>query len=331
MFIVVRGVFKPLPKTKSPTKAKEKSKRKTRKKQKSEAELTPDRGKDVLAWVKRWKPQWESKITFPQNTAFQGLFEKVNSTDELDATIIDGKHRLLLRFEHTYDPDGFVHSAELPEIKATLEIKPFKLQYGRLRRKHQFKTIAESLVNQAEELVQKIPSEHHGNQIRQIQEVMEILNFPEEIIEVTRETLFGNPDPEEHHFLTNPVSFLNLENGWLVVPDKETVLKLNLGVEYEHVFRLVYHFDQKLGPLVEDFQKHELALARLPRQTIRRVFSLLGKYTSIIHNPFFSDISQRFPVRYVALNNGLLVASLSEGSTWDKGTFEFYQRVARRD
>jgi hypothetical protein len=249
----------------------------------------------------------------------------------LDATIIDGSHKLLLRFEHTYDPDNFVHAVELPEIGATLEIKPFKLQYGRLRRKQQFKTIAESLVNQAKELIQQIPSEQQGHQIRHIAGVMEILSFPKEVIEVTRETLFGNPDPETHHFLTNPVSFLNLENGWLVLPDEESVLKLNLGVEYEHVFRLTYHFDQKLGPLVEDFQKHELALARLPRQTIRRVFSLLGKYTSIIHNPFFSDISQKFPVRYVALNNGLLVAALGEGSTWDKGTFEFYQRVARRE
>lgn len=329
----MRRVYKSLPERKSSTKAKEKPKRKTRRRKSQDAkvDMTPDRGKDVLAWVKRWKPQWESKITFPQNTAFQGLFEKVNSTDELDATIIDGNHRLLLRFDHTYDSDGFAYSAELPEINSTLEIKPFKIQYGRLRRKHQFNSIAESLVAQAKELVEQIPSEHQGNQIRQIGEVMEILNFPEEIIEVTRETLFGNPDPEKHHFLTNPVSFLNLENGWLVVPDKETVLKLNLEVEYEHVFRLDYHFDQKLGPLVEDFQKYELALARLPRQTIRRVFSLLGKYTSIVHNPFFSDISQRFPVRYVALNNGLLVTSLSKGSTWDKGTFEFYQRVARRE
>jgi hypothetical protein len=281
--------------------------------------------------VKRWKPEWESKITFPLNAALQGLFEKVNSTDDLDATLVDGTHRLLLRFDHAYDPDGFVHTVELPEINAMLEIKPFKPQYGRLRRKHQFMTMAESLADQAKQLVKQIPSEHQGHQIRQIKDVMELLDFDKEIIEVTRETLFGNPDPEKHHFLTNPVSFLNLENGWLVIPDSESVLKLNLCVEYEHVFRLDYHFDQKLGPLVEDFQKYELALSRLPRQTIRRVFSLLGKYTSIIHNPFFSDISQQFPVRYVALNNGLLVASLSEGSTWDKGTFEFYQRVARRE
>jgi len=63
----------------------------------------------------------------------------------------------------------------------------------------------------------------------------------------------------------------------------------------------------------------------------RRVFSNLGTYTSIIHNPFFSDISQRFPVRYVALNNGLLVASLGAESTWEGGTFEFYKPTERRE
>jgi hypothetical protein len=131
--------------------------------------------------------------------------------------------------------------------------------------------------------------------------------------------------------LKNPVSFINLQNGWIVVPDSEISLKLNLGIEYEHVFRLSYRFDKKEGPVVENYQKYQTALNRLSRQTVRRVFSNLGDYTAIIHNPFFSDISQRFPVRFVALNNGLLVASLGAGSGWEKGVFEFYQPTQPRE
>ena len=298
------------------------------------SEHPPNRGREILSWARQWKPRWEPRITFPQNPFFVGLFEFIHLTDDLDATLTDGKHQLLLRFEHAYDPDGFIHSEMLLELNCTLNITPYKPDYGRrftrLLRRRYFESLAKRLVDYAHQLIRKIPIEHRGPQIRTLDEVMEILGFPEEVVEVARETLFGNPDPAKYCYLSNPVSFLNLENGWIMVPSRETTLKLNLGIEYEHVFRLSYRFDAEKGPMVEDYQKYQDALSRLSRQTIRRVFSLLGKYTSIIYNPFFSDISQRFPVRYVALNNGLLVATLGQGSDWKQGTFEFYRPTERK-
>jgi len=295
----------------------------------------PERGRELLAWAKRWRPQWEPRITFPQNSFFVGLFDFIHLSNDLDATLTDGKHQLLLRFEHAYDPDGFLYSEMLAELNCTLNVTPYKPDYGhrftRLLRRRHFEAMAKELVDHAYQLIRQMPIEHRGPQIRTLDEVMEILGFPEEVIEVTRETLFGNPDPAVYRYLSNPVSFLNLENGWIIVPNKETALKLNLGIEYEHVFRLSYLFDAKKGPVVEDYQKYRDALSHLSRQVIRRVFSLLGKYTSIIYNPFFSDISQRFPVRYVALNNGLLVATLGRGSDWKQGTFEFYRPTERHE
>jgi hypothetical protein len=248
----------------------------------------------------------------------------------LDVTIIIGEHRLLLRFEHAYDPEAFQYTMVLPDIDANFEIVPFKPDYGVLK-KRTFSNKAKEFDRFAQNALLRMPAEQQGKQIRTLAEVMELLDFTPEVIQITQETLFGNPDPTKYRYLNNPVSFLNLQNGWIVIPDDNIKIKLNLGVEYEHVFRLSYRFDSKEGPVVENYQKYESALERLSTQTVRRVFSNLGTYTSIIHNPFFSDISQRFPVRYVALNNGLLVASLGEGSDWEKGTFEFYKPVERKD
>lgn len=293
-------------------------------------ERSSPESQDVVAWAKRWQPKWETHITFPQNTFFVPIFDFVNSTSDLDATIYTGEHRLLLRFEHTYDPDGFVYSISLPDLQATIQVVPFKPKYGALRKRH-FMKRAKELDRLAQDIINQMKPEQRGNQIRTLEEVMAFFDFSPEVIEITRETLFGNPDPSKYKYLTNPVSFLNLENGWIVIPDEKAKLKLNLGVEYEHVFRLSYKFDSKEGPVVENYQKYESALARLSAQTIRRVFSNLGTYTSIIHNPFFSDISQRFPVRFVALNNGMLVATLGQNSSWENGTFEFYKPTERRE
>ena len=293
-------------------------------------EQPPSKPADVVAWAKRWQPKWETHITFPENALFVSLYEFVNRTNDLDVTIITGEHRLLLRFEHAYDPEGFQYTMTLPDINANFEIVPFKPDYGVLKRRT-FSNKAKEFDRFAQNELLRMPSEQQGKQIRTLAEVMELLDFTEEVIKITQETLFGNPDPTKYRYLNNPVSFLNLQNGWIVTPDDTVKIKLNLGVEYEHVFRLSYRFDAKEGPVVENYQKYESALQRLSTQTVRRVFSNLGTYTSIIHNPFFSDISQRFPVRYVALNNGLLVASLGEGSDWEKGTFEFYKPVERKD
>ncbi len=286
--------------------------------------------KDVLAWAKQWQPKWQTHITFPQNPFFVSLFDFINRTKALDATINSGKHRLLLRFEHAYDPEGFNYSMTLPDLEATIEIVPFKPDYGVMKKRF-FLNQAKEFDRFVQDQIHRLPVDQQGRQIRTLNEVMELLDFSKEVIEITRETLFGNPDPSKYRYLNNPVSFLNLQNGWIVVPDDTVQLKLNLGVEYEHVFRLSYRFDPQEGPVVENYQKYESALQRLSKQTIRRVFSNLGTYTSIIHNPFFSDISQRFPVRYVALNNGMLVASLGGGSSWEKGTFEFYKPTERRE
>ena len=293
-------------------------------------EQPPSKPADVVAWAKRWQPKWETHITFPENEFFVRLYDFVNRTDDLDVTIITGGHRLLLRFEHAYDPEGFQYTMTFPDIDANFEIVPFKPDYGVLK-KRSFSNKAKEFDRFAQNELLRMPSERQGKQIRTLAEVMELLDFTEEVIQITQETLFGNPDPTKYRYLNNPVSFLNLQNGWIVTPDDTVKIKLNLGVEFEHVFRLSYRFDAKEGPVVEDYQKYESALQRLSTQTIRRVFSNLGTYTSIIHNPFFSDISQRFPVRYVALNNGLLVASLGEGSDWEKGTFEFYRPVEKKD
>jgi hypothetical protein len=293
-------------------------------------EQPPSKPADVVAWAKRWQPKWETHITFPENTFFVSLYEFVNRTDDLDVTIITGEHRLLLRFEHAYDPEGFQYTMALPDIDANFEIVPFKPDYGVLK-KRTFSNKAKEFDRFAQNELLRMPSEQQGKQIRTLAEVMELLDFTPEVIQITQETLFGNPDPTKYRYLNNPVSFLNLQNGWIVTPNDTIKIKLNLGVEYEHVFRLSYRFDAKEGPVVENYQKYESVLQRLSTQTVRRVFSNLGTYTSIIHNPFFSDISQRFPVRYVALNNGLLVASLGEGSDWEKGTFEFYKPVERKD
>jgi hypothetical protein len=83
--------------------------------------------------------------------------------------------------------------------------------------------------------------------------------------------------------------------------------------------------------VAEDYQKYQTALAKLSAQTIRRVFSNLGEYPLVIHSLFFSDISQRFPARFVALNKAPLVATFSEGSTYDQGSFEFYQPTERQE
>lgn len=293
-------------------------------------EQPPSEPQDVLAWAKRWQPKWETHITFPENSVFVGLYDFINRSTDLDATIFSGKHQLLLRFEHAYDPEEFSYSIDLPDLEARIKIVPFKPEYGVLKKRH-FTNRAKEFDRLAQNLIQQLPLEQQGPQIRTLDEVMTLLSFSQEVIDITRETLFGNPDPSKYRYLNNPVSFLNLQNGWIVVPDAETKIKLNLGVEYEHVFRLSYRFDSREGPVVENYQKYESALNRLSRQTIRRVFSNLGTYTSIIHNPFFSDISQRFPVRYVALNNGLLVSSLGKGSTWENGTFEFYKPTERRE
>jgi len=293
-------------------------------------EQPPTKPADVVAWAKRWQPKWQTNITFPANAFLVSLYDFVNRTDDLDVTIIAGDHRLLLRFEHAYDPEGFHYRMSLPDLDATIEIVPYKPDYGVLK-KRTFSSRAKEFDRFTQNELLRIPSEKQGRQIRTIAEVMEMLRFSKEVIDITRETLFGNPDPTKYRYLNNPVSFLNLENGWIVIPDNTVKLKLNLGVEYEHVFRLSFRFDAKEGPVVEDYQKYQSALQRLSTQTIRRVFSNLGTYTSIIHNPFFSDISQRFPVRYVALNNGLLVASLGKGSTWEKGTFEFYKPTERKE
>ncbi len=285
---------------------------------------------DVVAWAKSWQPKWETQITFPQNLFLVGLFDFINRSNDLDATILTGQHRLLLRFEHSYDPEGFNYSIKLPDLDATIDLVPFKPDYGVIKKRH-FTNRAKELDRFAQDLLHQMPKDQKGRQIRTIEEVMTLHSFSKEVIEITRETLFGNPDPAKYRYLSNPVSFLNLQNGWIVIPDSTIRVKLNLGVEYEHVFRLTYRFDPREGPVVENYKKHENALQRLSRQTIRRVFSNLGTYTSIIHNPFFSDISQRFPVRYVALNNGMLVASLGEGSSWESGTFEFYKPTERRE
>lgn len=293
-------------------------------------EQPPSESKDVLAWAKRWQPKWQTHITFPENPFFVGLFDFVNRTNDLDASIWSGEHQLLLRFEHSYDPEGFNYSIDLPDLSAKVEVVPYKPEYGVMKKRH-FLNRAKELDRLAQDIIHRMPSNQQGRQIRTLEEVMVLLDFSPPVIEITRETLFGNPDPTKYRYLRNPVSFLNLQNGWIVVPDDTVKLKLNLGVDYEHVFRLSYRFDSKEGPVVENYQKYESALQRLSRQTIRRVFSNLGTYTSIIHNPFFSDISQRFPVQYVALNNGMLVASLGTGSTWENGTFEFYKPTERRE
>ncbi|MFX1565405.1 MAG: hypothetical protein ACFFCH_05390 [Promethearchaeota archaeon] len=293
-------------------------------------ERPPSKPADVVAWAKRWQPKWATRITFPENAFLVSLFDFVNRTDDLDVTILIGNHRLLLRFDHAYDPEGFQYSLQLPDLDASIDIVPYKPDYGVLK-KRTFMSRAKEFDRFIQNELLRMPAEHKGNQIRTLEEVMKLLNFSQEVIEITCETLFGNPDPTKYRYLNNPVSFLNLQNGWIVVPNESVTIKLNLGVEYEHVFRLSYRFDAKEGPVVEDYQKYKTALQRLSAQTIRRVFSNLGTYTSIIHNPFFSDISQRFPVRYVALNNGLLVASLGEGSDWEKGTFEFYKPVERKE
>jgi len=293
-------------------------------------EQPPGKPDNVLSWARSWQPKWETHITFPENAFFVSLYEFVNRTNDLDVTIITGEHRLLLRFEHAYDPEGFQYTIALPDIDANFRIVPFKPDYGVLK-KRTFSNKAKEFDRFAQNELLRMPSEQQGKQIRTLAEVMELLDFTPEVIQITQETLFGNPDPTKYRYLNNPVSFLNLQNGWIVTPDDRVKIKLNLGVEYEHVFRLSYRFDAKEGPVVENYQKYESALQRLSTQTVRRVFSNLGTYTSIIHNPFFSDISQRFPVRYVALNNGLLVASLGEGSDWEKGTFEFYKPVERKD
>lgn len=293
-------------------------------------EQPPSKPADVVAWAKRWQPKWDTHITFPENDFFVSLFEFVNRTDDLDVTIVTGEHRLLLRFDHAYDPEGFQYTMALPDIDVNFEIVPFKPDYGVLK-KRTFSNKAKEFDRFAQNELLRMPPEQQGKQIRTLAEVMELLDFTQEVIQITQETLFGNPDPTKYRYLNNPVSFLNLQNGWIVTPDGTVKIKLNLGVEYEHVFRLSYRFDAKEGPVVENYQKYESALQRLSTQTVRRVFSNLGTYTSIIHNPFFSDISQRFPVRYVALNNGLLVASLGEGSDWEKGIFEFYKPVERKD
>ncbi|MFX1318855.1 MAG: hypothetical protein ACFE9D_11595 [Promethearchaeota archaeon] len=293
-------------------------------------EQPPSKPADVLSWAKGWQPSWPTVITFPQNDFFINLYEFVNRSDDLDITIHTGDHELLLRFEHAYDPEGFHYSMELPDIDSTIDIVPYKPDYGVLK-KRTFSIRAKEFDRFAQHELLKMPADQQGKQIRTLVEVMELLKFSKEVIEITRDTLFGNPDPTKFRYLNNPVSFLNLQNGWIIIPDKSVKIKLNMGVEYEHVFRLSYRFDQKEGPVVENYQKHQTALQRLSTQTIRRVFSNLGTYTSIIHNPFFSDISQRFPVRYVALNNGLLVAALGEGSDWEKGIFEFYKPTERRE
>jgi hypothetical protein len=295
----------------------------------------PPDGQDILAWAKTWQPKWTPQITFPQNPFLVGLFDYANRTSDLDVTFADWLHRLPFRFEHTYDPDALRHRVDLHELNATLTIVPFKPDYGRsfthALRKHHFLGLAKQLERYANDLIQRMPAETRGHQIRPLQDVMELLQFSREVIDITRETLFGNPDPAKFQYLSNPVSFINLQNGWIVMPRRDTKLKLNLGIEYQHVFRLSYRFDPKEGPVVEDYQKYQTALAKLSKQTVRRVFSNLGQYTSIIHSPFFSDISKRFPVRFVALNNGLLVATLGEGSTWEQGSFEFYQPTERRE
>ena len=293
-------------------------------------EQPPGKPEDVLSWAKRWEPKWETHITFPENPVFVGMFNFVNQTNDLDATIHNRGHQLLLRFEHAYDPEGFQYSFSLPDLDARVDVVPYKPNYSVLKKRY-FINRAKELDRITQDLIRRLHTEQHGSQVRTLEEVMALQDFNVEVIKITQETLFGNPDPAKYRYLNNPVSFLNLQNGWIVVPDDNVKLKLNLGVEYEHVFRLSYRFDSKEGPVVENYQKYESALQRLSKQTIRRVFSNLGTYTSIIHNPFFSDISQRFPVRYVALNNGLLVASLGAGSTGENGTFEFYKPTERRE
>jgi hypothetical protein len=298
-------------------------------------EQSPGRGPDVVQWAKRWQPKWASHIVFPHNSFLNSIFEFIHRTANLDATFVDGEHQLSMRTEHSYDPDDLIYIARFNELNATLRIVPYKPDYGRsfvrsLRKRH-FINQAKELEHYAHELIERIPKDQQGHQIRPLDDILSMLNFPPDALEIARETLFGNPDPTRYRYLSNPVSFINMQNGWIIVPHKDTKLKLNAGVEYEHVFRLSYRFERAAGPVVEDYQKYQMALGQLSRQTVRRVFSNLGEYTSIMHNPFFyRSITDQFPVQFVALNNGLLVATLGESATLEHGTFEFYQITERK-
>ncbi|MFX1563864.1 MAG: hypothetical protein ACFFDP_11235 [Promethearchaeota archaeon] len=292
-------------------------------------------GPDVVQWAKRWQPKWAPNIIFPHNPFLNGIFEYIRRNANLDATYIDEGHQFQMRTEHAYDPDELSYDVRLNELNSTLRIVPYKPDYGRSfvrsLRKRQFINQAKELESYALELIERMPNEQRGHQIRPISEVLKMLNFPSDALEIAQETLFGNPDPTRYRYLSNPVSFINLQNGWIIVPHKDSKLKMNLGVEYEHVFRLSYRFERAAGPVVEDYHKYQMALGQLSRQTVRRVFSNLGEYTSIMHNPFFyRSITDQYPVRYVALNNGLLVAALGEGAILEHGTFEFYQVTERR-
>ncbi|MFX1564110.1 MAG: hypothetical protein ACFFDP_12470, partial [Promethearchaeota archaeon] len=250
-------------------------------------EQPPAGSPDVVQWAKQWRPKWAPNIVFPHNSFLNGIFDFIHRTLDLDATFIDGDHQLRMRAERAYDPDELTYDVRFNELNASLNIIPFKPDYGRsfvrsLRKRH-FKSRAKELVGYAHELIERMPKNQRGHQIRPVNDILKILNFPPDALDIARETLFGNPDPTKYRYLSNPVSFINLQNGWLIVPDNGTKLKQNLAVEYEHVFRLSYRFERAAGPVVEDYQKYQMALDKLSRQTIRRVFSNLGEYTSIMH------------------------------------------------
>jgi hypothetical protein len=148
-------------------------------------EQPPSDPQDVLAWAKQWQPKWETHITFPENSVFVGLFDFINRSSDLDATIFSGEHQLLLRFDHAYDPEEFSYSIDLPDLDARIEIVPFKPEYGVLKKRH-FTNRAKEFDRLAQDLIHQLPLEQQGSQIRTLDEVMTLLNFSQEVIDITR-------------------------------------------------------------------------------------------------------------------------------------------------
>ncbi len=169
-----------------------------------------------------------------------------------------------------------------------------------------------------------------GRQILTIDELFQELNFPKEICEPIKQTLFrakkGLPS-QKGRGKSKPVlaSALTLTDGRVVLPQ--------VGIIHAEQFiqlgDIPYHFEIVDGPIPD--RKIITSFLKLENQSVAK---LLEEYGELAFLPFFFDLYLEQggpPIRHVALLDGKLIIGRSPDSNPNKGNFEVYVAKAGVD
>jgi hypothetical protein len=169
-----------------------------------------------------------------------------------------------------------------------------------------------------------------GHQIITIDELFQELNFPKEICEPIKKTLFrvkkGLP-PQKGRRKSKPVSAsaLTLTDGRVVLP-KAGVIHAE---QFIQLGEIPYHFEIVDGPVPD--RQIITSFLKLENQSVAK---LLEEYSELAFLPFFFDLYLEQggpPIRHVALLDGRLIIGRSPDSNPNKGNFEVYVAQAGID